>query len=128
MIIDFTKKQPLNESWLKMIGTWSKSLLKYMYGDGVQVIAGVGKPTITSLVKEEGDEEKMDSPKFIIRGEHKDVKAYAQAIVREKEYIDSIVQHGYEHLQTAKAKQRLDTAVYNFEKTTGLTWPFKDEG
>ena len=88
MIIDFTKKQPLNESWLKMIGTWSKSLLKYMYGDGVQVIAGVGKPTITSLVKEEGDEEKMDSPKFIIRGEHKDVKAYAQAIVREKEYID----------------------------------------
>ena len=127
MIIDFTKKQPLNESWLKMIGTWSKSLLKYMYGDGVQVIAGVGQPTITSLVKEEG-EEGTNAPKFILRGEYKDVKAYASALMREKEYLDAVVQHGYEHLQTVKAKDRLDTAVHKFEMTTGLTWPFKDEG
>ena len=45
----------------------------------------------------------------------------------EKDYLDAVVNHGYEHMQTAKAKQRLDTAVRNFELTTGLVWPFKDE-
>ena len=54
MIIDLTKKQPLNESWLKMMGNWSKSLLKYMYDDGVTVVAGVNQPTISRLVREEG--------------------------------------------------------------------------
>jgi len=127
MIIDLTKKQPLNESWLKMLGSWSKSLLKYMYGDGVQVVAGVDQPTISSLAEDE-ESAKLDAPKFVIRGKQKDVKAYAQAIVREKEYIDAVVQYGYDHLQTAKAKERLDHAVQNFENSTGLIWPFKDEG
>ena len=126
MIIDLTKKHSHNESWLKMMGNWSKSLLKYMYGDGVQVVAGTNQPTITSLVKEEGEEE-SNGPKFILRGKHKDVKAYANAIVKEKEYLDSIMQYGEDHLQTARVREELNIAVYKFEQTTGLTWPFKDE-
>ena len=127
MIIDLTKKQPLNESWLKMMGNWSKSLLKYMYGDGVTVVAGVNDPTMSKLMREEGDEETHNGPKFILRGKHKDVKAYAQAIVKEKEYLDSIVEFGEDHLQTARAREELNIAVNNFESTTGLVWPFKDE-
>ena len=127
MIIDLTKKQPLNESWLKMMGNWSKSLLKYMYDDGVTVVAGVNQPTTSRLVREEGEDEN-NGPKFILRGKHKDVKAYATAIVKEKEYLDAIVQFGDEHLQTARAREELNTAVDNFESTTGLVWPFKDEG
>ena len=124
MIIDFTNKQPLNESWLSMLGSWSKSLLKHMYGDGVQVMANVTQPTITSLVKEEDVEL---SSNFILRGKYSDVKSYAEAIVREKEYLDAIMEFGKEHPQTTKAKERLDTAVYRFESVTGLRWPFKDE-
>ena len=126
MIIDLTKKQPLNESWLKMMGNWSKSLLKYMYDDGVTVVAGVNQPTISRLVREEGEEE-ANGPKFILRGKHKDVKAYATAIVKEKDYLDAIVEFGEGHLQTARAKEELNMAVDKFESTTGLIWPFKDE-
>ena len=124
MIIDFTNKQPLNESWLRMLGTWSKSLLKHMYGDGVQVVANVGQPTLTSLVKEE---ELELNPTFILRGKYSDVKSYAEAIVSEKNYLDAILQYGKEHMQTAKARERLQTAVHRFESVTGLTWPFQDE-
>ena len=116
MVIDLSKKQMLNESFVKMLGTWSKTLLKYMYGDDVQVVANVNE-----------DEETTNAPKFIIRGKQKDVKAYASAIIREKEYLDAIVEYGKEHLQSAKARERLDMAVREFELTTGLIWPFKDE-
>jgi len=126
MIIDLNKKQPLNESWLKMMGDWSKSLLKYMYDDGVQVVAGVNSPTI-SKIREEEEGEGHNGPKFILRGKHKDVKAYASAIVKEKEYLDAIMKFGDEHPQSARAREELNISVHNFEKTTGLTWPFKDE-
>lgn len=95
-----------------------------MYGDGVQVVANVTQPTITSLVKEEDVEL---SSNFILRGKYSDVKSYAEAIVREKEYLDAIMEFGKDHMHTAKAKERLDTAVYRFESVTGLRWPFKDE-
>jgi len=122
MIIDLTKKQPLNESWLKMMGSWSTSLLKYMYDDKAQAVANVNSP-----LQEEG-EDQSNGPRFILRGKQKDVKAYAKAIVKEKEYLDAIVNYGDEHLQTARAREELDLAVQNFESTTGLVWPFKDEG
>jgi len=117
MVIDLSKKQMLNESFVKMLGTWSKTLLKYMYGDDVQVVANVN----------EEEEETMNAPKFTIRGKQRDVKAYASAIVREKEYLDALVQYGKDHPQSAKARELLDIAVQNFEQTTGLVWPFKDE-
>ena len=107
MVIDLSKEQMLNESFVKMLGAWSKTLLKYMYGDDVQVVANVN------------EEETMNAPKFILRGKQKDVKAYATAIIREKEYLDAIVDFGKDHLQTAKTKERLDIAVREFENTTG---------
>ncbi len=114
LVIDLSEKRLLKETWMETLGSWSKSLLKMMYGDGVQVVANVN--------------EEAAGPEFIIRGKHKDVKAYAQAIVAEKNYLDAYSQYGKEHLQTVKAREELNTAVGNFESTTGLLWPFKDEG
>ena len=34
-----SKKQLLNESWLKMFGEWNKQMLKYIYGDDVKMRA-----------------------------------------------------------------------------------------
>ena len=115
LVIDLSERKLLKETWMEMLGAWSKSLLKMMYGDDVKVIANV-------------NEEDSSGPKFIIRGKHKDVKSYAKAIVAEKNYLDMYSQYGKEHLQTVKTREQLDIAVQNFESTTGLLWPFKDEG
>ncbi len=114
LVIDLSEKRLLKETWMETLGSWSKSLLKMMYGDDVQVVANIN--------------EEPAGPEFIIRGKHKDVKSYAKAIVAEKNYLDAYSQYGKEHLQTVKAREELNTAVGNFESTTGLLWPFKDEG
>ena len=115
LVIDLSERKLLKETWMEMLGSWSKSLLKMMYGDDVKVIANV-------------NEDEAAGPKFIIRGKHKDVKSYAQAIVAEKGYLDAYSRYGKEHFQTVKAREELNTEVQNFENTTGLLWPFKDEG
>lgn len=126
MDIDFTKKRLLTESWLKGFASWNKTLLRYMYGKDVNMVAtlGDGKWPITF---KEGEDEK-ETLKFTIRGEEQDVRAYAKAIIAEKEYLDLFVIYGEEHPQSQKAKEKLDQAVGAFEETTGITWPFKDEG
>jgi len=127
--IDFTnKKQLLTESWLQWFGEWNKEFLKYVYGKDVNMTAELGAhKMLTNLVREE---EKEEGPKlkFVIRGEQQDIEAYAKAIFAEKEYLDHYVRYGEDHPQSQKSKEKLDQAVGNFEQTTGITWPFKDEG
>ena len=126
MKLDFTKKKLLTESWMKTFGEWNKTLLKYMYGKDVNMVATLGNMNVPLGFKEgEGEKETL---KFSIRGEEEDVRAYAQAITSEKEYLDLFVKYGEEHPQSQKAKEKLDQAVANFEQITGITWPFKDEG
>ena len=126
IVIDLTKKNNLNESVLRMIGSWTKTILKHMYGKDTKMVGNVSLGDLANIIKEEGDEKKQ--PNFIIRGKYRDVKAYASAIVREKEYLDAYSEYGKEHPQTAKARANLRPAVAEFESATGITWPFKDEG
>lgn len=126
MEIDFTKKRLLTESWLKGFASWNKTLLRYMYGKDVNMVATLGDGKFPIEFKEgEGEKESLT---FSIRGEEEDVRAYARAIKAEKEYLDLFVKFGKEHPQSQKAKEVLDQAVGAFEQTTGITWPFKDEG
>jgi len=119
MEIDLTKKRLLTESWMKAFGFWNKKFLKYLYGKDVTMTADM---TAHKMIKEEED----NKLKFVIRGEQRDVQAYAVAIMAEKEYLDAYVQHGEEHFQTKKQKERLDQAIRHFEDVTGIRWPFKD--
>ena len=126
--LDLTnKKQLLTESWLAWFGEWNKEFLKYMYGKDVKMTAELGAHKMLGNLMKEEDE---DAPKlkFIIRGEVEDVKAYSRAIMAEKEYLDHFIRYGEDHPQAQKSKEKLDQAVGNFEQTTGITWPFKDEG
>jgi hypothetical protein len=119
------KKQLLQESWLEMLGSWSKSLLGYMYGKDIKQVATLDGDLIKHLKEE--DSESGGGRKFIIRGKFKDVKAYSKAIVAEKNYLDDYVGYGPEHPKTAKTRAILDSAVQEFESITGLKWPFTDE-
>jgi hypothetical protein len=114
MKIDLTRDpRLLTEAWISAFGEWSKALLKYMYGKDTKVIANLNE-----------DEQSL---KFIIRGEQKDVKAYAVALFAEKDYLEAYAQFGKDHPMTNKQRIVLDQAVGDFENKTGITWPFKDE-
>ena len=93
-----------------------------MYGKDVSMVADLNKISLSSLISEEGE------PNFVIRGRYRDVKAYATALVREKDYLDKYIEFGKDHPQTEKARANLLPAVREFESATGLPWPFKDEG
>ena len=115
IVIDLTKKNQLNESWLRMIGSWSKTLLKQMFGNDFN---------LNMSLKEEDEDNKL---KFIIRGEAEDIKAYADALFSEKNYLEAYAQFGKDHPMTSKQRVVLDQAVSQFEAKTGIKWPFTDE-
>jgi hypothetical protein len=121
MEIDFTKKKLLTENWLRTFGEWNKTFLKYVYGKDVNMTADLNAHKM--LEEEEDDSNKL---KFVIRGEQRDVQAYAKAILAEKEYLDAYIHFGEDHFQAKKKKEMLNQAVQSFEQTTGIRWPFKD--
>ena len=100
-------------------------LLKRMYGKDVDMMARLpGFSDLPALQEEEVD----SAVKFVVRGEQRDLKAYADALFAEKNYLDMYLRHGDGHLQTKKASEVLRQAVNKFESQTGITWPFTDEG
>jgi len=124
VVIDFRKDNILlNEAGiLSALGSWTKSILKHMYGKDVKMVGNVNVGTISDIIKEDEEE-----PNFIIKGRYRDVKAYASAIVKEKAYLDAYSEFGKDHPQTVKARENLRPAVAEFESATGLKWPFVDE-
>jgi len=89
----------INESWLRMFGSWSKTLLNHMFG-------GLSAP-----VK--------------VTGTQAEVESYARALGSEKNYIAAMRRYGLDNRKTYENKYKLDAAVRSFEKETGITWPFK---
>jgi hypothetical protein len=112
-MIDLTRNPKLlTESWMKMFGAWNKTLLKYIYGKDVDMIANLNED---------------QSLNFVIRGEVQDVRAYANAIIAEKEYLETYAAKGKDHPMTNQKRLILDQAIQRFESMTGIKWPFVDE-
>jgi hypothetical protein len=104
---------------------WNKMLLKRMYGKDVDMMAKLpGFSDLPALQEEDVD----SAIKFVVRGDQRDLKAYADALFAEKNYLDMYLRYGDGHLQTKKASEVLRQAVNKFESQTGITWPFTDEG
>ena len=99
--IDFTKVQQgeLNESWLRMFGSWTKTLLNAMFG-------GLSAPVR-------------------VTGTRGQVESYARALGSEKRYMEAVRKYGLDNRATYTSKSKLDAAVRAFERETGITWPFK---
>ena len=112
----------VNESLQRMIGTVTKDILKAMYG--VDFKFNVDLATLSQALKEQD----MSQKKFSIKGEPEQVKSYIKSIARMKFYLDAMMEMGKEHPMTAKRKVELDQATQEFERETGLSWPFKHEG
>ena len=60
-----------------------------------------------------------------IKGTPMQVDRFTHALSAEKDYVISYNKHGLDNPATYKSRYRLDGAVKNFEKDTGLVWPFK---
>ena len=88
----------LDESWLVTFGYLTKTLLKYMFGGG--------------------------SAPANIRGTSSQIEAFANALGREKRYMDSFLRHGINDERTLYNRSRLNQSVAAFERETGLRWPY----
>ena len=99
IVIDLTNGDKLDESWLRMMGFGVKSILNQMFG-------GSGVPVS-------------------VKGNSRDVAAFTKTVGREKRYMDSIRKFGLDNPKTFRNKSKLNIAVADFTRKTGLKWPFK---
>jgi hypothetical protein len=60
-----------------------------------------------------------------VKGNRSDVKSFANAIGREKNYMQAYKKHGLNDPRTYKSRFKLNKSVRSFERKTGLKWPFK---
>ena len=108
------------------VRSMEQTLLKKMYGQDVNMYAklpGVGD-FAKMFKEEEGDIE--NSVKYIVRGDKKDLKVYADALFAEKLFrpVFTLWRRPY---ADGKSKRGAASAVSKFESQTGITWPFTDE-
>lgn len=92
---DFTNK--LNEGFIGTFGITLKQLMKKMFG-GEQV-------------------------PIIVKGSPREIRAFAQALVHEKNYYIVYKKYGLHDPKTYRSKYRLKRAIQDFERKTGLKWP-----
>ena len=93
------KSNRLDEGFLRMFGSWTKTILNDMFG---------GHETPDKIT-----------------GKKSDVEAYARAIGGEKNYLSAVKRFGLDDRRTYQSKYKLDRAIKGFENQTGITWPFK---
>ena len=60
-----------------------------------------------------------------VKGSKADVEAFTRAISSEAKYMDAVRRYGLDHPTTYKNKAKLDNSVKNFERDTGIKWPFE---
>jgi|TARA_R100000995_G_scaffold13756_1_gene5467 hypothetical protein len=94
-----TETDMLNESWLAMMGGAIQTILTGMFG---------GK---TIPVR--------------ISGTRKQVDSFKSALGNEAKYLKAMKRYGLDKPETLRTKAQLDRAIKNFERDTGISWPFK---
>lgn len=97
--INLSKPVTLNESWLRMFGENIVSILRAMFG---------GYSIPVNIV-----------------GSQEQINSFANAIKNEKNYIEAYKKYGLDNPYTYKNKYALDAAVKEFERKTGIFWPFR---
>ena len=60
-----------------------------------------------------------------VKGTRAEINAFTQALGREKNYMKSAAKYGLNDPRTYKDKYKLRKRVGDFERKTGLKWPFK---
>lgn len=99
--INLDRKGKLNESFLLMFGTAIKMIFQRMFGQDVYL------------------------PDMKITGSPQQMQSFTSALAGEKRYFDSYVRYGLNDPRTYNDKYKLENAVRDFERDTGIKWPFK---
>ena len=100
--LNIANRKELNEAYLSAFGAQIEHLMRMMFGRS-------GYPNIPVSV----------------RGTGREVSAFAKTLARERSYMKAFNRHGLGDRRTFASKHRLNRAVENFEKATGLKWPLK---
>jgi hypothetical protein len=53
------------------------------------------------------------------------MKSFTTALASEKRYFDSYVRFGLNDPRTYKDRSKLQSSISQFERDTGIKWPFK---
>jgi hypothetical protein len=101
MIIDLGSHRAgkLDESWLTMFGEATKLLMKGLMGNFSVPVKVKGTPS--------------------------EISSFSGALSKEKKYLQAISKYGLNDPRTYKNKGKLDKAISQFQRTTGLKWPFQ---
>jgi len=60
-----------------------------------------------------------------VKGSKQDIQSFLDTLVKEKKYMAAYLDYGLDDPRTYSSKAVLDNATRNFERVTGITWPFK---
>lgn len=101
LIVDLgsSRRGELDESFLRMFGSGVQAIMRNMFGG----------PHVPVTVK----------------GTRSQVESFSKVLTKEKAYLETWSELGLDNPKTYKSKFKLDTAVRQFERKTGLTYPFK---
>jgi len=89
----------IDEGYLRALGCQIELLLKMMFGG--------------SLIPAR------------FRGTQNQMSSFARALGNEKRYLQSFERHGLTDPRTMNNRHKLERALANFERETGIKWPFK---
>lgn len=100
-VLDLTRGKQLDESFLRQFGWLIKKVMERMFG---------------------GSEFPVK-----VKGSKEQIKALSQVLAGEKEYMTKFQDLGLDNPQTYRSRAKLDGAIQQFERATGLKWPFGDK-
>jgi len=61
----------------------------------------------------------------MLKGTRSEIQSFGNALKREKRYMNAYLKYGLQDARTLRNRSSLQSAVKNFERETGLIWPFK---
>ena len=60
-----------------------------------------------------------------VTGTKHEIQSFLDTLVKEKRYMAAYLKYGLNDPRTYRNKAVLDSAAANFERVTGIKWPFK---
>jgi len=102
IVLDFSKARneegKLDEGWWLMFGGLMRWLMPALYKGSVLPLK--------------------------IKGSSSEIESFADALSRERKYLESWKENGLDNPVTYRNRGMLDTAISKFSRVTGLKWPF----
>jgi len=97
--LGYKRKHSLDESFLRMFGGTIKMILQAIFG-------GYSLPVN-------------------ITGNKYEIESFANTLSKEKKYMETFKKYGLNDPRVIKDKSKLNNAVQNFERITGIKYPLK---